>query len=151
MWALRGLHDAFGLETWLGLWLQRSPSLSMTLGESGVGSGMAAAANLWLQPVVVQRGHCNPACCTVYISTGKVAPGLVSFFFFSLHPFTSSFMKFLPLNCKFGLIFKEGLWCQAFKGREEVRAKMSNPLTAQLPEKMFLKIKSETLVFEIQS
>lgn len=49
-------------------------------GESSVGSSTAAAANLWLQPVVVQRDHCNPMYCTVYISTGKVAPGL---FFFS--------------------------------------------------------------------
>lgn len=133
-----------------------SRSLSVTLGESSVGSSTAAAANLWLQPVVVQRGHCNPMYCTVYISTGKVAPGLVPPPPApppapSLYPFTSSFMKFLPLNCKFGLIFKGALCCQAFKGREEARAKTSNPLTAQLPEKMFFKTKSETLVFEIQS
>lgn len=50
--------------------LQQGPSLSLTLREPGVGSSSAAAANFWLQPVVVQRGHCNPMCCTVYISTG---------------------------------------------------------------------------------
>lgn len=60
------------------------PSLSVTLGEPRVGSSSAAAANFWLQPVVVQRVHCNPMCCTVYISTGKVAPGLVVFFIFPL-------------------------------------------------------------------